>query len=242
MDYRALLKNVEKTLSAIERKEDVLSTIASVAEAVVRNFRSELGIFGARLYIRRDEEYVLERGFGRSRKSPPGLTVRADYGPIRRAVEEGLVLTDLLDPSVDRDFEARLGVVRFAAVSFGEEKFLLSFDVLPRVPAEDLLLSLGIIRTVVDSKVRTEKLEGLINEARRIQQSILPKSVPAVGTTTSSACRSRPSSSAATSMTSSRSGSRPSARPSPTLRDTASSRPSSSATSTSASGWGSGAT
>src|SRR5258706_2661800 len=105
MDYRALLKNVEKTLSAIEREEDVLSTIASVAEAVVRNFRSELGIFGARLYIRRDEEYVLERGFGRSKKSPPGLTVRADYGPIRRAVEEGLVLTDLPDPSLDPHFQ-----------------------------------------------------------------------------------------------------------------------------------------
>lgn len=182
MDYRALLKNVEKTLSAIEHGEDILSTIVNVAEAVVQNFRAELGIFGGRLYVRRENEYVLERGFGRSRnKIPAGLMVPASYGPIRIAEEEGVALADLSHPSVDRELEARLSVNRFAAVSFGEGNYLLSFDVHPRVRADDLLLSLGIIRTVVDSKVRKEKLEGLINEARRIQQSILPKSVPTVG-------------------------------------------------------------
>jgi len=181
MDYRALLKNVEKTLSSIEQGEDILSTIVNVAEAVVRNFRLELGIFGGRLYVRRENEYVLERGFGRSRKVSAGLSVPAAYGPIRRAEEENVVLTDLQDPSVDQELEAQLGVVRFAAVSFGELKYLLTFDVHPRVRAEDLFLSLGIIRTVVDSKVRTEKLEGLLNDAQRIQQSILPRSVPIVG-------------------------------------------------------------
>jgi sigma-B regulation protein RsbU (phosphoserine phosphatase) len=181
VDYRSLLKNVEKTLTAIERSDDVLSTIVNVAEAVVRNFRRELGIFGGRLYTRRENLYVLERGFGRSRHSPEGLSVPADYGPILRAEEEGVVVADLQDPTVDRELEAKLGVNRFAAVSFGDSRLLLAFDVHPRVRTEDLLLSLGILRTVLDSKVKTERLEGLIHEARRIQQSILPKAVPSVG-------------------------------------------------------------
>lgn len=181
MDYRALLKHVEETLLAIDRGADLLSTVANVAEAIVRNFRSELGIVGGRLYVREDSQYVLQRGFGRSRKTPPGIAVPAGYGPVLRAEEAGIVLTDLNDPSVDREFEARLGVERFAAVSFGEEKFLLSFDVHRRVRAEDLLIALGIIRTVLDSKVKSERLEGMLHEARRIQNSILPKSVPSVG-------------------------------------------------------------
>ncbi|HMA29129.1 MAG TPA: PP2C family protein-serine/threonine phosphatase, partial [Thermoanaerobaculia bacterium] len=181
MDYRLLLKNVERTLGAIEGGEDVLTTIVRVGEAIVRNFRNELGILGGRLYVRDENQYVLERGFGRSRNVPPGITVSADYGPIRRAEEDGLALTDLDDPSVDRELENRLGVTRFAAVSFGGERYLLSFDVHPRARAEDLLLALGIIRTVVDSKVRTERLEGLMQDARRIQQSILPRAVPRVG-------------------------------------------------------------
>ena len=181
MDYRLLLKNVEKTLEAIEGGEDVLATIVRVGEAIVRNFRNELGILGGRLYMRRENQYVLERGFGRSRRVPSGITVSADYGPIRRAEEDGLALADLDDPSVDRELEKRLGVSRFAAVSFGEERYLLSFDVHPRAREEDLLLALGIIRTVVDSKVRTERLEGLMQDARRIQQSILPRAVPQVG-------------------------------------------------------------
>ena len=181
MDYRLLLKNVERTLGSIEGGDDVLSTIVIVGEAIVRNFRSELGILGGRLYVRRENQYVLERGFGRSRRVPSGITVSADYGPIRRAEEDGLALADLDDPSVDREFERRLGVSRFAAVSFGGERYLLSFDVHPKAREEDLLLALGIIRTVVDSKVRTERLEGLMQDARRIQQSILPRAVPQVG-------------------------------------------------------------
>jgi len=181
MNYRSLLQNVERTLSAIESSGDAAATILSVCEAVVHNFRNELGIFGGRLYVRREHEYVLTRGFGRSRRIEPGLAVSADYPPVRRAVQEGIDLTDLSDPTVDRELEARLGVKRFAAVSVGDEGYLLSFDVSPRVPAADLRLALGIIRTGVDSKVRSEKLEGLIQEARRIQQSILPRSVPVVG-------------------------------------------------------------
>jgi serine phosphatase RsbU (regulator of sigma subunit) len=181
MDYRLLLKNVERTLEAIQGGEDALATIVQVGEAIVRNFRNELGILGGRLYVRRENQYVLERGFGRSRRVPTGIAVSAEYGPIRRAEEDGLALADLDDPSVDRELERRLGVSRFAAVSFGEERYLLSFDVHPRARAEDLLLALGIIRTVVDSKVRTERLEELMQDARRIQQSILPRAVPRVG-------------------------------------------------------------
>lgn len=181
MDYRALLRNVEKTLEAIEGTGNVSLTILRVAEAVVQNFRSELGILGGRLYLRQDAVYMLERGFGRSKRAPTGLTVPVDYGPIVRAEEDGIVLTDLSDPTVNPEFEQRIGVSRFAAVSFGEEKYLLSFDVHPRVREEDLLLALGIIRTVLDSKVRTGHLEGLMQDARRIQMSILPRHVPHVG-------------------------------------------------------------
>jgi sigma-B regulation protein RsbU (phosphoserine phosphatase) len=181
MDYRALLKNVEKTLSAIQASDDIVSTVAAVGEAVVVNFRSELGIIGGRLYQLDESEYVLKRGFGRSRRVAEGLSVPLSYGPIRRALEEGVVLADLKDPSVDRELESRLGVTRFAAVSFGAGAFILSFDVHPRVAADDLLVSLGIIRTVLDSKVRSEKIEGLLEEARRIQQSILPRSFPVAG-------------------------------------------------------------
>ncbi len=181
MDYRALLRNVEKTLEAIEGTDNVSQTILRVADAVVHNFKSELGILGGRLYLRVENTYVLERGFGRSKKAPTGLVVPADYGPIVRAEESGIVLTDLSDPTVNSALEQRIGVTRFAAVSFGEEKYLLSFDVHPRVKGEDLLLALGIIRTVLDSKVRTGRLEGLLQDARRIQMSILPRHVPQVG-------------------------------------------------------------
>ena len=120
MDYRALLKNVESTLSAVERTEDVTSTIVGVGEAVVRNFRNELGILGGRFYVRRESSYELERGFGRSRKVPAGISVPADYGPIRRAEEEGLARIGLR-----LEFEGTLeGFARMAGAVEAERPLL----------------------------------------------------------------------------------------------------------------------
>ena len=113
MDYRSLLKNVEKTLSAIEGGDDVVSTAAAVGEAVVGNFRSELGIIGGRLYQLEDDDYVLKRGFGRSRKVPEGLSVPRSYGPIQRALDSA-VLPEAVNPSheFNEDLQPRDEFVR----------------------------------------------------------------------------------------------------------------------------------
>ena len=90
-------------------------------------------------------------------------------------VDEGVLVMDLSAPGVDAELERRLGAERFAAIAVGDDEYILSFTVDPAAPEDDLLSSLGILRLAVDQKLRQDRYVSALQEARRIQMSILPK-------------------------------------------------------------------
>lgn len=172
---KSLFRKVERAIEAIEKSPDVPSTITQTAGAVIENFREELGVSGGRLYERRDGGYELTRTFGGARDVPPGLFVPDTYPPVQRVIDEGVVVMDLTAPGVDPEFEGKLDVNRFAAIAVGDDQYILSFSVDPTAPDDDLMASLGIMRLAVDQKLRQNRLVSVLNEARQIQMSILPK-------------------------------------------------------------------
>ena len=179
---KSLFRKVEKAIQTIEKSVDVASTVASAAAAVIENFQDDLGVRGGRLYERRDSGYEITKTFGLAKPVPPGIMVPLDYPPIEKVIDDGVVVLDLSAPGVDRAFEEKIGADRFAAIAVGEDRFILSFSVDPGANDEDLLVSLGILRHAVDQKIRQERMETLLEEARQIQASILPKRLPRIGT------------------------------------------------------------
>ena len=178
---KSLFRKVERAIETIEKSSDVASTVVSAAGAVIDNFRDDLGVRGGRLYERRDNAYEITRTFGDVKPVSPGLSVPIDYPPIEQVLDGGVVVLDLNAPGVDREFEEKIGANRFAAIAVGEEQFILSFSVDPGANDEDLLISLGILRHAVDQKIRQERFATLLQEAREIQTSILPKRLPRFG-------------------------------------------------------------
>jgi sigma-B regulation protein RsbU (phosphoserine phosphatase) len=178
---KSLFRKVERAIETIEKSSDVPSTIAAAAGAIVENFSDDLGIRGGRLYERRDGRYELTRTFGDVKNVPPGLTVASDYPPIERVIDQGVAVMDLTFPGINREFETLVGADRFAAIAVGEDQFILSFSVDAAANDEELLVSLGILRHAVDQKIRQERFETLLEEAREIQASILPKRLPRFG-------------------------------------------------------------
>lgn len=181
VDYRQLMKKVEQVVSAIERADDVGDTIRTVIENLISQFRAELGIIGGRWYQRLSKEYVLQGTFGEAKKVDVGLRVPDSYPPIEELREHGVVFMSADAPGADRDFEDMLGVEEFAAISVGGDQYLIAFDVVPGYPRDDVVFSLGILRHSVNQKIRQERMEGIFNEARRIQLSILPRRSPEFG-------------------------------------------------------------
>ncbi len=178
--HKSLFRKVEKALQAIERSSDPASTIADTASAVIENFHGELGVRGGRLYERRDGGYELTRVFGGAVEAT-GIFVPDAYPPVQQVIDAGVVLLDLTAPGVDPEFERRLGVERFAAIAVGDDQYILSFSVDSDTAHDDLISSLGILRHAVDQKLREERLVSVMNEARQIQMSILPKRAPRAG-------------------------------------------------------------
>ena len=181
MDPRkSLFRKVERAIEAIERSPDATSTITDTAGAIIENFREELGVRGGRLYERRDGGYELTRVFGGA-VAAPGIFVPDEYPPVQQVLDGGVVVLDLTAPGVDPEFERKLGVDRFAAIAVGDDQYILSFSVDPVAQSEDLMASLGILRHAVDQKLRQERFVSVLNEARQIQMSILPRRSPRRG-------------------------------------------------------------
>ena len=170
-----LFRKVEKAIEAIERTADASSTIMQTATTVIEQFSEVLGVRGGRLYVHRDGGYELVRTFGNVPAIAPGLFIPEDYTPIQTVVDEGVTVMDLSAPGVDAELERRLGAERFAAIAVGDDEYILSFSVDPAAPEDDLLSSLGILRLAVDQKLRQDRYVSALQEARRIQMSILPK-------------------------------------------------------------------
>jgi sigma-B regulation protein RsbU (phosphoserine phosphatase) len=180
VDYHQRMKKVENFVSAIELAEDVATTIHAAAEAIVTEFRDELGIYGGRLYRSDGPDYVLLATFPDA-KQVSGIRVPRTYGPIARVLEEGTLFMDPSEPGFDRDLEATLGVEQFAAAEVANEEYLLAFNVMPGPHRDDILFSLGILRHTLNQKLARERMAGVFNEARIIQSSILPKRSPVYG-------------------------------------------------------------
>ena len=177
-DYNRLIKNVEHLVEAIEDADDVAATVRMVAEAVISQFKDQLGLYGGRIYRREGDEFVLQGTFGDAKEVPLGLRVSADYGPIRELIERRTLYMKEDDPLLDRDLEAELGVQQFVALEVGDQEYILSFNVAPGYDKSSILFSLGILRHSINQKIRQERMADALREARRIQASILPRSHP----------------------------------------------------------------
>ncbi|HEX6904921.1 MAG TPA: PP2C family protein-serine/threonine phosphatase [Thermoanaerobaculia bacterium] len=181
VNYRGLMKKVEQVVAAMERDDDIGSTIHHLLEIIIDKFQDELGIYGGRLYQRRGAYYVLQATFGDAKEVPQGLKVPISYRPIELLLEGGAVYMEADDPNIDRNLENLLGVQQFAAIEVGNEEYILAFNVAPGHDRDDILFSLGILRHSVNQKIRRDRMEGIFVEARKIQASILPRRKPDYG-------------------------------------------------------------
>lgn len=178
VDYNRLIKNVEQLVEAIEDADDVAATVYMVADAVIAQFKDQLGLFGGRIYRREGDEFVLQGTFGEAKEVPEGLRVSATYGPIRELIHKRTLYMKEDDPLLDRDLEADLGVEQFVAIEVGDKEYILSFNVAPGYDKSSILFSLGILRHSINQKIRQERMADALREARRIQSSIVPRDNP----------------------------------------------------------------
>lgn len=181
MDYKNLFRKLERTLSTIERAEDLVVTLSAILQRLVEDFRDDLGLLGGRIYERRGGSYVLKSEVP-SRRAPQGFRIPAAYHPIQEILRHGFVYRRLEDPGVDRDIEKAVGVEVFAAIGIGEgSKQIIAFTLAPGSAPDEVVHTLNTLRHAINLKLREEYYADRMLQAREIQMSLLPQRPPAHG-------------------------------------------------------------
>jgi sigma-B regulation protein RsbU (phosphoserine phosphatase) len=180
---RSLFHRVEDALEAISLGSNPLETVHDTAEFLAANFADDLGIKGGRIYVHTDGSYELVKGFGDAMKAPIGLRVWKTYPPFEEMLDTGVVIMNRDDDRLDQHLERELGTREcFAAIAVADGQYVLSFDVeSPGDDHEALHRTLNIIRLAVNQKLREERMLAIMEDARQIQNSILPRHLPKPG-------------------------------------------------------------
>ena len=150
-------------------------------DQVISKLQEDLGIFGARLYELEGDSYRLLATFPEDRVGDDVIRVPRSYYPIELCLMAWRGLHGGQDPRLDIELEISLGVKEFAAIEVGNEQYIIGFSVTPGQRQEEVLFSLGTVRHSINRRLRQDRIEAVIRQARQIQSSIMPKQSPKFG-------------------------------------------------------------
>ena len=119
--------------------------------------------------------------FGQARKVSRGLRVPESYPPIQVCLGQSTVFMRRDDPNLDRELEDSIGAESFAAAEVGDGEYILAFDLREPENRDDILFSLGLLRHGINDRLRQERIDDVLRQARKIQASILPRVQPEFG-------------------------------------------------------------
>lgn len=178
MDYRSLLKKLEKTLEKIEDAPSIASMLHTIVESIVVGLGPEIGITGGRLYEQTNNHYQLVSQSG-TPEVPADLSISMDYEAIQRLRKEGQAFMCPTDPGYDPKIEASMGMKCFAAISLGDhDEWLISFSLAEPIDEQHVHYMLTTVYYMANLKIREKRLEAYIAEARKIQVGLLPTEFP----------------------------------------------------------------
>jgi len=178
VNYRNLFSKLEETLGDIERDDDAVATSSRIVASIVENFGEDLGLLAGRLYVREEDDLVLQAEYPDSTRHS-GFRIPISYPPVQQLIRHGYVFYAPDDPSLDRRIESSLGVRTFAAIRFNvTPQQVVAFGLRDSSDRDHVVIMLNTIRHAVNLKLRKQHLEDRVAEVRAIQLSLLPAVPP----------------------------------------------------------------
>jgi sigma-B regulation protein RsbU (phosphoserine phosphatase) len=178
MDYRTLLRKLEKTLEKIEASTVTALMLQAILETIVKEYGEELGIIGGRIYEQTNNHYQLVTQTGIS-SSPPSFSISMDFPHIQQVRRDGQIFIRGENCNFEADTVTPEKIPCFAAISLGDnDDHLISFTLKEPIDEPHIEYSLMLIRHVANLKIRHTRLESYISEARKIQMGLLPQDFP----------------------------------------------------------------
>ncbi|MDZ7271146.1 MAG: PP2C family protein-serine/threonine phosphatase [candidate division KSB1 bacterium] len=163
-----------------KRGENFLSQI--LAELTER-FGDALQLSSSHLYELRGNEFVLLKSYRAFGDRRIAARLAADNEAVRRIVGNGSFIFD--DPALARLLQSEPGAGQYAVpagiyVHSSDRQWLFIFELKSGWVREEVLLFLNAVRMALNYRLFAETLNTELQQAARIQQSLLPKGTPQV--------------------------------------------------------------
>ena len=173
-------RDIEKILRRIDGNLAPEDMLRATLNAIVENCAEGYGIESGRLYREQGAFYHLIASVGEYGETILGKTVDRSYPVILELEAENLVMITAETPGFDPAIEHQFTDHDYAAIIVGRNPgYIMSFGVRRADDVADRLhFVLESIRTAVGLKLRQAGLEDQLRQARQIQMSLLPRTLP----------------------------------------------------------------
>ncbi|MCP4292513.1 MAG: PP2C family protein-serine/threonine phosphatase [bacterium] len=177
---KKLFRTVENLLAQIDHSGgneqaliDILHLLVESDDTVSR------GVVSGRLYIEREKDYKLIKSISGHGPDITGKTVSKEYQVVQDILKHRLWVISPDSPGFDPELEAQFSDVDSAAILIGRDpSYILSLGIRHHGSEDDLRVLLETLRASVGMKLREQALASQMEQARTIQQSLLPAHMP----------------------------------------------------------------
>jgi sigma-B regulation protein RsbU (phosphoserine phosphatase) len=178
--HKTFYRKLEEILQLIDEEQGLESMLTGILSHVAEHFLAEDSpLTSGRLYRRDGSDFVIVRSFGARGKELLGKRVSATYRVFR---ELGSGTVNYFFPEhehYDEQIEGRLGVEAFAAFYLGRERdYVVAFGIGVDADLNEVMLTLNALRYAISHRLKEISYEGQMREARDIQISLLPRTIP----------------------------------------------------------------
>jgi serine phosphatase RsbU (regulator of sigma subunit) len=178
--HKTFYRKLEEILRQIDEEQGLESMLTGILSGVAEHVLVEdSALTSGRLYRRDGADFVIVRSFGDRGKELLGQRVPAAY-PVFKELESGSVSYFFPeDDEYDEEIEGRLGIGTFAAFYLGRERdYVAAFAIDGNADINEVMLTLNALRYAISHRLKEISFEGQMREARDIQTSLLPRTIP----------------------------------------------------------------
>ncbi|HSM51618.1 MAG TPA: PP2C family protein-serine/threonine phosphatase [Thermoanaerobaculia bacterium] len=152
-----------------------------LVRALVEEIPTSSPILGVRLYRRDGDEFVLLDSSGEAGGVAPGYRVPASHPVIEQSRRDGWALVRRGDSRFDEWMERTGGTHAIAKLVLGPGRdLLLSFTLREPIATAEVLNALTALGSLADSALERRQFRQLLEQARAVQTSLLPRTLPAI--------------------------------------------------------------
>ncbi len=179
--FYKLFKKINKLLDQEQSGSSTTEELSNVLRGIITSLKNDLGLYSARIYKKDEGGFILIDSIGDETPTTQGLCIIKNYKPVKECLKRGIFYAREDDPEIDRNVEQTLRSPNFACVEVGDGEYILAFSTHKGFNPDNIIFSLSIIRHLINQKITKKKFESLLEEAKNIQNSILPDEQPLFG-------------------------------------------------------------